>query len=121
MPLPTRLIGQGAIQEVFPDAGRATDHDVLMRTYPAAGHQEGEQRPVEAARMPVIHIFRVGGLFQLGAFQERHVLAQFALYSLAVDEVPNPRLTCLKSSGNKTATYDASWVRQALQPRHPGR
>jgi len=55
-------------------------------THPAAGHQAGEQRPVQTAWVPEIHILRRGGLLELGAFQPGRVLSRLAFGGLAVDQ-----------------------------------
>ena len=46
-----------------------------LGTDPVAGHQPGEQGPVEAAGMPEIDIFRGGRLLELGAFETGGILA----------------------------------------------
>ena len=86
MPLPTGLVGQRAGEEGLANAGRAANQHVLVRLDPVTGHQAGEQRPVEAAGVTEVDVFRGGGLLELGPFEASGVLARFALGSFAVEQ-----------------------------------
>ena len=84
--LPTGLVGQRAGEEGLANAGRAANQHVLVRLDPVTGHQAGEQRPVEAAGVTEVDVFRGGGLLELGPFEASGVLARFALGSFAVEQ-----------------------------------
>src|SRR3974390_747429 len=58
-----RLVGQSASQVSFSRAGRSGDEAVVMLGYPLRSAQLLDLRPLESARMSVVHIFQARGDF----------------------------------------------------------
>ena len=81
---------EGAGKPAFADAGRPAQDQIVVRVDPLAVGELVEQRPIEAARGPVIDVLDDGVVAQSGIAQPGGNALVAAMSDLAVDQQAEP-------------------------------